>query len=108
VVVALDLERDRLTVTEIDDARVLAGALQDPFAAARQPSQQQRRMLVSAVLGPEQREDAELELVRGAAEQVDDALELRVGEPESPVKRLLDDLRQRVESSLEARRPPRR
>jgi hypothetical protein len=32
VVVALDLERDREPVADIDDARVLARPLQDPLA----------------------------------------------------------------------------
>ena len=39
-------------------------------AAARQPLQEQRRVLVAAVLGPEQREDGELEVVRLALEQL--------------------------------------
>jgi hypothetical protein len=44
-------------------------------------------MLVAAVLGPEQREDRELEMVRLAPEQVDDPGELAVREPERPVDR---------------------
>jgi hypothetical protein len=61
-------------------------------------------VLVAAVLRPEQREDAELEAVRVAAQQFGDALELAVREPERAMKRLLDDLRQRVESTREGRR----
>jgi hypothetical protein len=38
MVVALDLEGDRLTVPERHDARVLPGALQDPFPFGRQPA----------------------------------------------------------------------
>ena len=44
-------------------------------------------MLVAAVLGPEQREDRELEVVGLAPEQVDDPGELTVREPERPVDR---------------------
>jgi hypothetical protein len=54
MVVALDLERDGETVADIDDAGVLAGPLEDPFAARGQPLQQRRRMLVAAVLRPQE------------------------------------------------------
>ena len=46
-------------------------------------------MLVAAVLGPQDGEDRELEVVRRAAEQLADALELPVGETESAMERLL-------------------
>jgi hypothetical protein len=52
VVVALDLERDRLAVAEVEHAGVLAGALQHALALGREPLQQQRRMFVAAVLRP--------------------------------------------------------
>ena len=64
VVVALDLERDRLAVAEVEHARVLARPLQHALARGRKPLQQPRRVLVAAVLRPEQREDGELEVVR--------------------------------------------
>jgi len=57
-------------------------------------------VLVRAVLRPEQREDGELEVVRLAAEQVADSVELPVGEAEGSVERLFRDLRQSPESSL--------
>ena len=82
VVVRLDLERDGDAVAEVDHARVLARALQHALAAGRQPPQQPGRMLVAAVLGPEQREDRELEVVRRTVEQLLDAIELPVGEAE--------------------------
>ncbi len=68
VVVALDLEGEREAVADVDHAGVLARALQH----ARAPSVGRRRrsrrgVLVAAVLGPEQREDRELEVVRAAA-----------------------------------------
>jgi hypothetical protein len=46
-------------------------------------------VLVAAVLGPEQGEDGELEVVRRALEQLADTVELPVGETESPVERLV-------------------
>jgi hypothetical protein len=94
VVVALDLERGRLAAAEVEHTRVLARALEHPRAARRQPLQERRRVLVAAVLGPEQREDGELEVVRLALEQLDDPLELVVGEAERAVERLFGDARQ--------------
>jgi hypothetical protein len=43
------------------------------------------------VLGPEQREDGELEVVRLALQQGDDPVELPVGEAEGAVQRLFGD-----------------
>ena len=56
-------------------------------------------MLVAAVLGPEQREDRELEVIRLPAEQVADSLELAVRQPEGAMKRLFRYRRQVPESS---------
>jgi len=53
-------------------------------------------VLVAAVLGPEQREDRELEVVRLAFEKTPDSLELAVREPERAVQRLFRNLRQEV------------
>jgi hypothetical protein len=94
MVVRLDLERDRLAAAEVDHARVLARALEDALALARQLLQQQGRVLVAAVLGPEQREDRQLEVVRVATEQLADTVELPVRETECAVKGLFRDLRQ--------------
>jgi len=105
VVVALDLEDDRLAVTEIDHARVLAGALEDALARSGQTPQEKRGVLVAAMLRPEQREDRELEAIRVAAEQLADTLQLPVGQPEGPVERLFRDRRQSLESSWGTRRP---
>src|SRR5919201_340324 len=99
VVVALDLERDHEPLAEVDDARVLAGPLQDSLAFGRQPLEQQRRMLVAAVLGPQQREDRELEAIRLPAEQVADPGELAVRQPEGAMKRLFRYRRQSPEFS---------
>ena len=69
VVVALDLEGDGQAVADVDDAGVLAGALEHRRSVRWKALQQQRRVLVAAVLGPEQREDRELEGVRLALQQ---------------------------------------
>ena len=53
-----------------------------------------RRVLVAAVLGPEEREDGELEVVRVAAEELPDSIRLPVGETEGAVERLFRNLRQ--------------
>jgi hypothetical protein len=47
-------------------------------------------VLVAAVLGPEQREDGELEVVRSTAEQLVDALEFSVGEAELTMEKYGD------------------
>jgi hypothetical protein len=57
VVVALDLEGDGLALAQVDDARVLARPLEDALALGRKPLEQERRVLVAAVLRPQQRED---------------------------------------------------
>jgi hypothetical protein len=64
VVVALDLEGDGLALAEVDDAGVLAGALENAGRFRREALEKQRRVLVAAVLRPEQREDGEFEVVR--------------------------------------------
>ena len=99
MVVALDLERDRLALTEVDDARVLARPLEDARRGGGEALQQERRVLVGAVLRPEEREDRELEVVRVAAEQFADSVELPVREAEGAVERLFCDPRQGSESS---------
>jgi hypothetical protein len=99
VVMALDFERDRLALAEIDHARVLAGPLQHALARARETLQQARRVLVAAVLRPEQREDRQLEVIRLALEQLTDPGELGVGKTERLMERLFRDPRQVVESN---------
>jgi hypothetical protein len=94
MVVRLDLERDRLAAAEVDHAGVLARSLEHAVAARRQPLQQRGGVLVAAVLGPEQREDRELEVVRLTFEETPDPLELRVRQPECAVQRLFRDLAQ--------------
>jgi hypothetical protein len=56
-------------------------------------------VLVAAVLGPEQREDRELEVVRLPPEKTPDPLELVVREPERAVQRLFRNLRQELSVS---------
>ena len=107
MVVRLDLEGDGLAVAEVDHAGVLAGALQNAFPLGGKPLQQEGRVLVATVLRPEQREDRELEVVRFAAEQLADAVELLIGQPQRTVERLFRrDLRQGQESTRGRRRVP--
>jgi hypothetical protein len=40
VVVALDLERDRLALAQVDDAGILTGALQNSLAGRRKAAQE--------------------------------------------------------------------
>jgi len=94
MVVRLDLERHRLAASEVDHAGVLTRPLEDALAAGRQPLQEPGGVLVAAMLGPEQREDGQLEVIRLAFEQTLDPLELAVREPERAVQRLFRDLRQ--------------
>jgi hypothetical protein len=86
VVVRLDLERDRKPVAQVDDARVLTGALEDSLAGGGKAAEERRRVLVAAVLGPEEREDGQLEVVGRSVEQRADVAELAVGEAEAPVE----------------------
>ena len=107
VVVRLDLEGHRDAVAEVEHAGVLAWPLQDALALRRQPLEQRRRVLVAAVLGPEEREDRELEVVRIAAQELLDSVRLPVGETEGPMERLFRDLRQVIQCIRGNRRPPR-
>jgi hypothetical protein len=107
MVVRLDLERHGLAVPDVDHAGVLTGALQDPFSLRGKPLEQEGRVLVAAVLRPEEREHRQLEVVRVAAEQLPDAVELLVGQPQGAVERLFRrDLRQGSESTRGRRRVP--
>ena len=85
VVVGLDLEGDRVAVADVDRAGVLPRPHHHPLALGRQPPQQLARVLVGAVLGPEQAEHRQLDVVWLALELLDDQLILGVGEPELAV-----------------------
>jgi hypothetical protein len=91
VVVALDLERHGQPVAEIEDACVLAWPLQHTAALARQTLEEERGVLVTTMLRPEQREDGQLEVVRLAARQVADTVELPVREAEQAMEGLFGD-----------------
>jgi hypothetical protein len=52
-------------------------------------------MLVGAMLGPKEREDGELEVVRVSSQELADPLQLPISESERSMKGLFDDLRQR-------------
>ena len=77
---------------------VLAGPLQDAGAALGKRGER-RRVLVAAVLRPEQGEDRQLEVVRVAPEQLADTGELPVGKTERAMELLFRDLRQRPQDS---------
>ena len=95
VVVALDLERHREPVAEIQDPRVLARPLENTLSLTRQALQKECRVLVAAMLRPEEREDGELEVVRVSSEQRLDAIVLLVREAERAMERLVGDAAQR-------------
>ena len=107
VVVRLHLEGDRLALAEIDHPGVLTGALQDAFPLGGKPFQQEGRVLVAAMLRPEEREDGQLEVVRAATQQALDSIQLPVGQPQRTVeRRFRRDLRQGSECIGEGRRAP--
>jgi hypothetical protein len=62
--------------------------LQDAPPARGKAPEQERGVLVAAVLGPQEREDCELEVVRLALEQLADSLELPVREAECAMEQL--------------------
>ena len=95
----LDLEGDGEALAEVEHTRILAGPLQHALAGRGQPLQQRRRVLVAAVLGPEEREDRQLEVIRVAAQQLPDTVRFPVGETERAVKGLFRDLRQVMHGS---------
>jgi hypothetical protein len=99
MVVALDLEGHGFAVAEVDDAGVLAWALEDARRFRREALEEERRVLVAAVLRPEEREDGELEVVRLPLEQLLDTVEFPVGQAEGAVERLFCNPRQMIESS---------
>ena len=99
----LNVDRDALA--EVEHARVLAGPLEDARAGRGQPLQERRRVLVAAVLRPEQREDGELEVVRIAAEELLDSFSFPIGQPESAMERLFGDLIQVIQCNRGNRRP---
>ena len=59
MIVRFDLVGDRQSVTDIDNAGVLAGTLKDGRPLRRQSAQVDARALVAAVLAPHHAEDAE-------------------------------------------------
>ena len=65
-------------------------------------------MLVAAMLGPEHREDRELEIVRRPLEQFLDPRELPVGETERAVERLPGDDAQGASLAATPGRTPRK
>ena len=98
VVVALDLERDRLALAEVDHAGVLARALQHALARGREAAQQAAPSACSRSAPTRAARRRRARSGSGRAQQLADPLELPVSEPERPMERLFDDLRQRERS----------
>ena len=73
---ALDLERQREVAAEVDDARVLARPLEHVGRPWWAGAQEDARVLVGAVLGPERGEEPELGEGRLPIEPPDDAIVL--------------------------------
>ena len=100
MVVALDLEGDREPLPDVDDPGVLTGPLEHGRAIRREALQEKRRVLVAAVLRPEQAEHGQLEVVRRAIEETADTVELPVRQAERAMKRLFDNRGQEAVPSL--------
>src|SRR4051812_17687287 len=81
MIMRLDLERDCMTVTDLDYARVLTGTLQHPWRLGRQCAEQGLRILVTAVLRPQGAEYAELRIRRLATECLEDQGVLALADP---------------------------
>src|SRR5262249_9177843 len=69
MVVALHFENDRQAIADVDDARVLAGALDHPRRLRRQGPQVHLGRLVRAMLVPHGGKDAELRKAWHAADE---------------------------------------
>ena len=103
MVVRLDLECDGRPVAEVEDSRILARPLEDALAPRRQALEERGRVLVAAVLRPEEGEDRELEMVRVAAEQLPDTVRFPVRQTEGAVEGLMGgQLRQVIQSNQES------
>ena len=74
VVVALHLEDGGLAITDVDHARVLAGAANDPRRLGRKLLEVESARLVRAMLGPHHRKDAELDQIGLTAQCTEHAL----------------------------------
>ena len=81
MVVALDLEHDRVAVADIDHPGILARPADHPRPSGRQGLQPHLRGFVRAVLAPHHREDAEFGQVGRAAQDRDRALKLVLRQP---------------------------
>ena len=81
VVVRLDLHDDAHAVADVDRAGVLGAARgEDVGALGGEQAEQRLRVLVAAVLAPHRAEHAELDLVRLAAQALDDQVVLVAAE----------------------------
>jgi hypothetical protein len=74
MIVRFDLEGHSEAVSDVDDAGVLARALEDGRTLGRETSQVDARTFVAAVFGPHHAEDAELGESGLSLQDADDAL----------------------------------
>ena len=92
VVVALDLQGQGESISDVDHASVLTRPLEDVGGAGREPSQEGAGGLVGAVLGPEGGEEPNLRVRGVALEHDEDPIVLFAREPVS-LGQLVGDLR---------------
>jgi hypothetical protein len=83
---------DGEAVADVDHARILTRARQHAPSVHGQAPQLQARVLVAAMLRPQEREDGELEVVGRPLERLLDLRVLGVRQPEGTMERLLGRL----------------
>src|SRR6266851_594239 len=92
MVMRLDLENCCPTLADVHRAGVFTRALEDGGALGGQPPQQRLRTLVRAVLGPQDAEHAQLDLVRSTHQLLDDDPVLLGGQRYFPQLALVNDV----------------
>src|SRR5262245_59081557 len=70
MIMRLDFVSDGQTVTDIDDARIFAGSLQNSRSFGRKTPQMDARTLIAAVLAPHYAEDTELREIRFSLQDI--------------------------------------
>ena len=88
MVVALDAERTRNTVTEVDDTGVLARSHENPWRFGRETLEVDTRGLVGAVLRPHHRVHRKFERVGLTAKNLVDGFGFVVGQSKGAMQRL--------------------
>jgi hypothetical protein len=86
VIVTLDADGDRDSVTGVDDSRVLSRSDEYVRARCRESAQMQSRRLVRAVFGPHHAKERQFKVIGFATEDSFDLFELIVAQPEGSVE----------------------